>query len=227
MQRVIITGATGVIGKEAASFMEASGYEVTKCARSLGHNLDNEEFVKDWFKKNPAHHLVNLFALNDHVSEQTEETENLYNVSLDSIGRYLNTNITSLFSVCREYARNNKKGNIVNFSSVYGLVSPDPRIYKNGKHKHIGYSVSKAGVLQLTKYLAVHLAPNIRANTVIPGGVLNDQKQDFKNRYSNKCPMKRMMEAKEINGIIKYLCSDASSYCNGAEFVLDGGYTAW
>ena len=77
----------------------------------------------------------------------------LFDVSLKSFNKYLNLNVTSLFSVCREYARNNNKGNIINFSSIYGDVSPDPKIYMKGKHKHIGYAVSKSAVIYLTKYL--------------------------------------------------------------------------
>ena len=71
----------------------------------------------------------------------------------------------------------NTKGSIVNFSSTYGCGSPIPSMYTNGE-KHIGYGVSKAGVIQLTKHLAVHLAPNIRVNCVSPGGVKFNQDKD-------------------------------------------------
>ena len=226
-RRVIVTGATGLIGKEVSSYLENSDYEVIRCSRSLGHDLTNESFVKEWFKLNPADHLVNLFALNEHIDKTKQASDTLYDVSLESLKDYLDVNIVSLFSVCREYAKNNKSGNIVNFSSMYGITSPDPRIYMDGKNKHVGYSTSKAAVLQLSKYLAVHLAPNIRVNTVIPGGVLNNQHDQFTKNYSDKCPLQRMMNVEELNGIVKYLCSEHSSYCTGAEFVLDGGYTCW
>jgi NAD(P)-dependent dehydrogenase (short-subunit alcohol dehydrogenase family) len=138
----------------------------------------------------------------------------------------LEVNLTVLFSVCREFSRNNKKGSIVNFSSTYGLVSPNPDIYE-GSHKHVAYGVSKAGVINLTKYLATHLAPNIRVNCVVPGGVLFNQNKKFRRSYAKLTPMKRMMKKNELNEIVNFLCSDASSYTTGAAFVIDGGYTIW
>lgn len=225
--RIIVAGSEGLIGREVSSFLEKSGHQVIRCSRSLGHDLTDEKFVKSWFRENKAENLINVFALNEHIDENTNTSETLYDISLESIDDYLKVNIISLFSVCREYARWNEDGNIINFSSIYGLVSPNPQIYEGGRHKHIGYSISKSAVLQLTKYLAVHMAPKIRVNCVVPGGVINDQGEAFVDRYSDKCPAGRMMNVDEINGIIKYLCSKEASYCTGAQFVLDGGYTAW
>jgi NAD(P)-dependent dehydrogenase (short-subunit alcohol dehydrogenase family) len=79
----------------------------------------------------------------------------------------------------------------------------------------------------LTKHLATHLSPNIRVNTIIPGGVEHNQSPDFKDKYSSYTPMKRMMKVEELNGIVEYLISDSSSYTTGAEFKIDGGWTAW
>ena len=226
-EKIIVTGSEGFIGKQVCKFLEEAGHHVIACSRSLGHDLTDEKFVRSWFENNRAPHLVNLFALNEHIDKDYENPSNLFNVSLESVEEYLKINVSSLFSVCREYARYNKSGNIINFSSIYGLVSPDPRTYQDGQHKHIGYAISKAAVLQITKYLAVHLSPHIRVNCVIPGGINNNQGENFITRYASKCPLGRMMNVGEINGIVKYLCSDAASYCTGAEFVLDGGYTAW
>ena len=135
-------------------------------------------------------------------------------------------NLTALFSVCREFARKNKNGSIINFSATTGIVSARPDLY-NGGHKHIGYSVSKAGVINLTKFLATHLAPNIRVNCIAPGGAEFDQDDEFKKKYSALTPMKRMMKTNELNGIIEYLCTSQSSYVTGSVFVIDGGWTAW
>jgi len=226
MQKVIITGSEGLIGREITKFLKKNGFKVIRCSRSLGQDLTNENLVKNWFKKNKANHLINLFGFNDHIfKENLKDRSDLFDVSLKSFNKYLNLNVTSLFSVCREYARNNNKGNIINFSSIYGVVSPDPKIYMKGKHKHVGYAVSKSAVIYLTKYLAVHLSPNIRVNCIVPGGIKNKQSKKFIKKYSSKSVLGRMMNLKEINGIVKYLCSNESSYSTGAEFVLDGGYT--
>ena len=138
----------------------------------------------------------------------------------------MNINLTALFSVCREFARNNKKGAIVNFSSTLGIVSARPDLYE-GSHKDVGYCVSKAGVINLTKYLATHLTPNIRVNCLVPGGILLNQDKKFVRKYSELTPMNRMMKKTELNGLLDYLCSEQSSYVTGAAFVVDGGYTIW
>ena len=225
MKKVIVTGSEGLIGRGVCRHLKGRGYAVIKCDLKLGHDLTDEAFVRKWFKKNRAPYLVNLFALNDHVDSKRKNSD-IFNVSLDSFNDYLEINLTSLFSVCREFSRNNSKGAIVNFSSTYGVVSPLPYLYENGQ-KHIGYSVSKAGVIQLSRHLAVHLAPRIRVNCVVPGGVKHSQDQQFIRSYSKVTPLKRMMKQNELNRIVEYLCSEGSSYATGAVFTIDGGWTAW
>lgn len=223
-QKIIITGSEGLLGKELSRYLAANN-EILKIDLLLGHDLTDEKFVRSWFKKNKADALINCFAMNDHVTPG-EKRGTLFDITLESFSKYLDVNLTTLFSVCREYARNNKSGSIVNFSATTGIVSARPDIY-GGKHKHIAYSVSKSGVINMTKFLATHLAPNIRVNCVSPGGVEFDQDEKFKKVYANLTPMKRMMKKHELNEIIAYLCSKKSSYVTGANFVIDGGWTTW
>ena len=224
MKKIVITGSKGLIGTELCKFFKKK-YRLLELDLKLGHDLTDEKFVKKWFKKNPADYLVNCFAMNDHV-DQKRKKSTLYDFSLESFNDYLQVNLTSLFSVCREFSKNNKICSIVNFSSTYGLVSSRPDLY-DGSHKHVAYGVSKAGVINLTKYLAVHLAPNIRVNCVVPGGVLFKQSKKFRDSYSKLTPMKRMMHKHELNEVIEFLCSDNSSYTTGSVLVIDGGYTIW
>lgn len=224
MRKIIISGSEGLIGKELTKYFEKKD-KVLKLDIQLGHNLTDENFVIDWFKENHAEYLVNCFAINDHVDTKRKKS-NLFDLSLKEFNDYLQANLISLFSVCREFAKNNKKGSIVNFSSTYGIVSPNPELYDGG-HKNIAYGVSKAGVINLTKYLAVHLAPNHRINCVVPGGIKLNQSTKFMQKYAKHTPMKRMMEKNELNGLIDYLCSQHSSYTTGATIIADGGYTIW
>tara|TARA_R110000824_G_scaffold56794_2_gene155091 strand:- start:22739 stop:23416 length:678 start_codon:yes stop_codon:yes gene_type:complete len=225
MKKIIITGSEGLIGTEVARYLESTGNEIIRCDLQLGHDLTNEEFVVEFFRDNPADALINLFALNHHI-EGGDSGATLMDISLESFELYMKVNLVSLFSVCREFVRyNTKGGSIINFSSIYGVVSPNRNIY-NGE-KHIGYSVSKSGVLMLSRHLATHLAPNIRVNTIVPGGVEHNQTSEFKDKYSFYTPIGRMMKVKEINGIVEYLISDKSSYTTGAEFKIDGGWTSW
>ena len=222
--KIAITGSEGLLGKEITNYLSKK-HKVFKLDLELGHNLSDEKFVKNWFKKNKVDALVNCFALNDHV-EPGEKRGTLFDVTLQSFSKFLEINLTALFSVCREFARNNKKGAIVNFSATTGIVSARPDIY-NGKHKHPAYSISKAGVINLTKFLATHLAPNIRVNCIAPGGVEFDQSENFKRKYAKLTPMKRMLKKNELNEITEYLCTTKSSYVTGSTFVIDGGWTSW
>ena len=224
MKKIIITGSEGIIGSQLCSYFK-NKYKIIKLDLKLGHDLSDEDFVKKWFKKNHSDYLINCFALNDHISSK-RKIETLMDVSLDSVTNYLNINITSLFSVCREFARNNKRGGLINFSSYLGIVSPNPTLYEK-TNKSIAYCVSKAGVIHLTKYLAVHLAPNIQVNCISPGGILDKQEEKFVKKYSELTPMKRMMKKTELNGIVSFLCNDTSKYVTGSNFVVDGGYTSW
>lgn len=225
MKTIIVTGSEGLIGSEICKYFENNKTKVLRVDLRLGHDLIKEEFVKKWFKTNHANYLVNCFALNDHV-QKTRKKGTVFDFPLKTFSDYLSVNLVSLFSVCREFARNNKTGGIVNFSSTYGLVSSRPDIY-NGSHKDIAYGVSKAGVINMTKYLAVHFAPRIRVNCVVPGGVLASQDKKFVKKYSSLTPMGRMMKKNELNEVIDYLCSEKSDYVTGSSFVIDGGYTSW
>jgi NAD(P)-dependent dehydrogenase (short-subunit alcohol dehydrogenase family) len=144
--------------------------------------------------------------------------------------------LTGAFIVGREGARVMKPaggGSIIQFSSMYGLVSPDPRMY-GPRHQvnPIDYGVAKAGVLQMVRYQAVMLAPhNVRVNAICPGPFPDPDTQgadpDFLDRLSKRSPMGRAGRGPEMAGAVVYLASDASSYVTGTQLVVDGGWCAW
>lgn len=146
--------------------------------------------------------------------------------------RTIDINLTGTFLVAREAGRALKKqgrGSLVTVSSIYGLVGPDHRLYENQPFKSFAsYSASKAGVVGLTRWLATWWGRDgIRVNCVTPGGVFNDHDDSFASAYGNRTPMGRMADREELIGAVLFLLSDASSYCTGQNFVIDGGFTAW
>ena len=127
---------------------------------------------------------------------------------------------------CKKFVKNGG-GIIINISSDLGVIAPDQRIYLNGK-KPITYSASKFGVVGMTKYLSTYFAAdNIRVNCLSPGGIYNNQPQEFVDRLTNLIPMGRMARKDEYKGAIVFLCSAASSYMTGENIVMNGGRAAW
>jgi NAD(P)-dependent dehydrogenase (short-subunit alcohol dehydrogenase family) len=222
-ERVIITGSEGLIGRYIKSAL-ADEYAVICFDVALGHDLCDEECVKDVFKQK-AEHLINLFAFNDHVTSG-ELRGTLFDLPLQSFRDCMEVNLTALFSVCREFARNNLSGNIINFGATTGIVSARNDMY-SGAHKHVGYSISKAGVIHLTRILAVHLAPKFRVNCISPGGIAANQSDEFKVLYGSHTPMKRMAELSDLETPIRMLLDPKNCYMTGANIIVDGGWTSW
>ncbi|HKB10050.1 MAG TPA: SDR family oxidoreductase, partial [Vicinamibacterales bacterium] len=133
--------------------------------------------------------------------------------------------------VGREEAR---AGSIINVSSTYGVVTPDQSMYEyrrrgGGEYfKPVGYSVAKAGMLNLTRWLAEYCAPfGVRVNTLVPGGVREAAHvPEFVAEYEKRTPLGRMANDDDYNGAIVFLASRASAYMTGATLVIDGGWTA-
>jgi NAD(P)-dependent dehydrogenase (short-subunit alcohol dehydrogenase family) len=128
-------------------------------------------------------------------------------------------------------ATNGKGGVILNIASDLSVFAPDQRLYrKDGLSddmqpvKPVTYSVIKAGLIGLTRYLATYWADKgVRSNALSPGGVFNNQGEEFVQRLSNLIPMGRMANREEYRGAVQFLCSDASAYLNGQNIVMDGG----
>ncbi|MBS4070817.1 MAG: SDR family oxidoreductase [Algoriphagus sp.] len=144
----------------------------------------------------------------------------------------MNVNLTGCFLGCQVIGKqmlNQSKGAIINIASLYGVVSPNHKIYPGtGISQPVAYSVSKHGVVSLTKYLATLWAEKgVRVNALTPGGIWNGHSGLFLERFQQLNPIGRMSDKTELRGGIVYLASDASSHVIGHNLIIDGGWTAW
>lgn len=143
----------------------------------------------------------------------------------------LDVNLTAVFSLCQSSAEllaSSKTGSIINMGSIYGVVGPDNALYEDtAMGNPAAYGASKGGIIQLTRYLSTVLAPDIRVNTISPGGLWRNQDAQFVERYEYRTPMKRMGKEEDLIGAAVYFASNLSGYVTGQNLLVDGGWTAW
>jgi NAD(P)-dependent dehydrogenase (short-subunit alcohol dehydrogenase family) len=153
--------------------------------------------------------------------------------------RALDVNLTGTFLVTQAVGRvlvEQRRGVVLNIAAVYGMVSPDHRIYEGILNQYggqafntpISYSATKAAILNFTRYLATYWADKgIRVNSFSPGAVFDEHDETFVRNLTSRIPLARMAHKDEYKGAIVFLVSDASSYMTGANLVVDGGWTSW
>lgn len=180
--------------------------------------------------------LVNNAAIDAPPNASEQETGPFETYPEASLDAMMDVNLKGMILCCQVVGglmANNMAGSIINVSSIYGMLSPDQRIYaykakERPFFKPVAYSVTKAGVLNLTRYLATYWAKKrVRVNTLTLAGVFNNQDENFLANYNNKVPLGRMATQDEYNGAVLFLSSDASSYMTGSNLVVDGGYSCW
>lgn len=184
--------------------------------------------------------LINNAANNPKMETKgSKNFSRLENFDLKIWEQDIAVGLTGAF-LCSKYfghaiSKNPEGGSIINISSDLGIIAPDQRLYrKEGLPedeqpvKPVTYSVVKTGLVGLTRYIATYWADkNVRCNAICPGGVYNNQPEDFVDKLTKLIPLRRMAKLGEYKGTIVFLCSDAASYMNGAILSIDGGRTAW
>jgi len=124
--------------------------------------------------------------------------------------------------------RPSKHGVIINIASIYGVVGPDMRLYDGTDMGNSAwYAAAKGGIVQLTRYFATTLAPEIRVNCIAPGGIWRNQPESFQARYIDRTPLRRMATEEDLCGAVVYFASDLSTFVTGQVLLVDGGWTAW
>jgi NAD(P)-dependent dehydrogenase (short-subunit alcohol dehydrogenase family) len=252
---VVITGGAGYLGKSIVEGLLSFGAEVV-----IADVADKEpaDIVKDTVLLSRLHYIkcdlsdtVSIKDMFKSVKKECGKINVLINCATYGAGygkagtvefmsdsdwnRGIDGAVGVTFRCTREaipYLDEAGGGCIVNFGSMYGLVSPDPGIYgESGQNNPANYGAGKAAVIQFTRYCAAHLAKkNIRVNSVTPGPFPNSNKmppEDFLNNLKGKTMLGKVGEAKDIVGAVILLSSDASNFMTGSNIVVDGGWTAW
>jgi NAD(P)-dependent dehydrogenase (short-subunit alcohol dehydrogenase family) len=252
----VVTGAAGQLGGEYVTMLLEKGARVAACdvwfdnPKSVLGKIQSDNLIKvkvDITRKESivaaleevlraykrVDNLINNAAIDAPPNADKTETGPFESYPEASWDKILDVNLKGMFLSCQiigGHMAENGGGSIINISSIYGMVSPDQKIYRYKKEaffKPVTYAVSKAGVLNLTRYLAVYWAEkNVRVNTLTLAGVFNNQDDNFLGNYTTKVPLGRMARQDEFNGAVIFLASHASSYVTGSNLIVDGGYTA-
>jgi NAD(P)-dependent dehydrogenase (short-subunit alcohol dehydrogenase family) len=184
------------------------------------------------------HILINNAALDSPPGSPASENGPFEDFPEESWDRVMDVNLKGVFLSCQVFGGAMAaigRGSIINIGSIYGVVSPDQRIYaykqaKEGSpfYKPVAYSASKSGLYNLTRYLATYWATaGVRVNIITLAGISDNQDDEFLKGYLPKVPLGRMADPSDYTGPLIFLASDASRYMTGSTLTVDGGYGAW
>ncbi len=209
-------------------------YEGDVCSRSQLELIADR--IEADFKKVPEI-LVNNAAIASPPNAPASENGPFEDFPELSLSRVMDVNLKGMVFCCQVFGKrmaNIGSGSIINIGSIYGIVSPNQDIYEYKRqggtewYKPVAYSITKSGILNLTRYLATYWAKQgVRVNTLTPAGIFNNQDDNFLKEYLKRMPIGRMAKPDEMNGAVIFLASDASSYVTGSNLMVDGGWTAW
>jgi gluconate 5-dehydrogenase len=226
---VIIADINEDIAVKRSDELKKDGLE----SEALALDISDEAAVKEVCEQTVSKYGSLDIAVNTTCYSTGKPMEQM---SLDDWCKGMRVSLDGAFAFSREAGRlmgEKGKGSIIQFSSMYGKLSPDPSIYGPKYNVNpVDYGVAKAGILQMVRYQAVMLGrKGVRVNSIIPGPFPNPAGQgadkEFVDKLSKKVPLGRVGKAKEIAGAVVFLASDASSFITGTEIVIDGGWTIW
>ena len=248
---IVITGGAGLIGQEfAKAIIDQGGMVIIadideermqNVSKELSQELksDSVDFFKlDIASKNSISECIEYVngkykridaLINNAYPRNKNYGRHFFDVEYDDFVENLGMNLggciipSQLFSL---YFQKQGYGNIVNISSIYGIIAPKFEIYDNTAMTiPVEYAAIKSGMLHLTKYMAKYFkGMNVRVNAISPGGILDGQPDEFIRKYNQECSTKGMLDGKDLNGTLIFLLSDMSSYVNGQNLVVDDGF---
>ncbi|WP_157351578.1 oxidoreductase [Aliarcobacter butzleri] len=249
---VVITGGAGLIGKEfVKAVIENGGIAIIadineelgkKVKESLSKELDTSNidfFELDITSKNSLNECINFLdekykkidaLVNNAYPRNKNYGRHFFDVEYEDFIQNLGLNLGGYFTASQQfsqYFKNQGYGNIINISSIYGVVAPRFEVYDNTPMTMpVEYAAIKSGLIHLTKYMAKYFkGMNIKVNALSPGGIFDHQPEAFLEKYKEKCLNKGMLDNSDLKGTLIYLLSDMSKYVNGQNIVVDDGFS--
>jgi len=249
---VVVTGGAGLLGQEfvkaiieqnavavIADINEDLGDEIKK-KLSYDMNTKNIDYVNlDIGSVDSLHNCIDYLhnkygrvdaLVNNAYPRNKNYGRGFFDVEYEDFCENISLNLGGYFLASQQFAKFFKKqeyGNIINISSIYGVISPKFDIYNTtNMTTPIEYSAIKSALIHLTKYMAKYFkGTNIRVNSISPGGIYNNQPVEFLEKYNNYCLSKGMLDKSDLRGTLVYLLSNMSKYLNGQNIVIDDGFT--
>lgn len=255
-RRVVITGATGALGRVIADAMAELGAalvlvdrpgadfsavcaEISRhtCATSIECetcDLEQQDQRDALVSRIEAGGGLNVL-INNAAFVGTSGLQGwalpFEQQTVDTWRRAIEVNLTAAFDLSKQLApalRGRPGAGIINVGSIYGVLGPNWSLYEGTPMANpAAYAASKGGLVQLTRWLATTLAPQIRVNCVSPGGIFRHQPPEFVERYEAMTPLGRMAGEDDFRGVFAYLASDLSKYVTAQNLMVDGGWGGW
>jgi len=249
---VVITGGAGLLGQEfVKAVVEQNGIAIiadinsssgidTKDRLSKELNSTNIDFVELNITSkesllNGIEYLNEKYGkidalVNNAYPRNKNYARHFFDVEHEDFVENLGLNLGGYFTTSQQFSKYFKEqgyGNIINISSIYGIVAPKFNIYSGTTMTTpVEYAAIKSGLIHLTKYMAKYFkGMNIKVNTLSPGGIFDAQPETFLNAYKEECLSKGMLDKSDLSGTLIYLLSDMSKYVNGQNIVVDDGFT--
>ncbi len=247
---VVITGGAGLIGKEfVKAVVENGGVAVIADinedldVKDLGFweiDLERIDYVlmditsKISLKK-AIEYLDKKYSkidalVNNAYPRNKNYGRHFFDVEYEDFVENVGLNLGGYFLTSQQFANYFKDqgyGNIINISSIYGIIAPRFEIYNETQMTTpVEYASFKSALIHLTKYMAKYFkGMNIRVNAISPGGILNNQPEKFLKAYNSYGLTKGMLQSEDLKGTLVYLLSDMSKYINGQNIVVDDGWS--
>jgi NAD(P)-dependent dehydrogenase (short-subunit alcohol dehydrogenase family) len=250
---IIVTGACGLLGREICKALAELHARIVLADIDIMAAEKLQEELRDVYGASVTAFPLDISSedsvdkLVDELSKQTISVDGLVNnayprnitygtifenITMDSWRENIDMHLNGYFNVSQKIARvmmQQRQGNIVNITSIYGMLGPDFSIYEGTTMTMPAeYAAIKGAIINFTRYLATYLATyNIRVNCISPGGIFNEQPVSFVEKYKQRTPMGRMGKPEDIAGGVLFLLSNLSSYMTGQNLVIDGGWSSW